>query len=328
MIFIGRCPYRISLLGGGSDLDWFVAENGYGNSIGFSLAEYSYTVINKKDLSSKYGILNYSSRETYSSLDNIAHSLIRESLKYFNISEFIEMSSFGFSTGGGGLGGSSSFCMSFLSSINLCFNLKLSTKEIANICSEIEINVLGKPIGRQDQYLSSLGGINALVYSPQGKVKIESLSNNQVQAIKKVSEELLLIPSLRTRSADKVLSKFKDSIECKNSLIDIREICKTFLSSRELSVADIYKLLNQSIKDSWEIKRRMSNVMDSQLEEQYSSISEIPHNWIRLIGAGSGGYFLLSTKLKIQEAINSLSLKNITAKRVYIDHIGLHSASI
>ena len=88
MIFIGRCPYRISLLGGGSDLDWFVAENNYGNSVGFSLAEYSYTVIAKKGLNSRYGILNYSSRETYSNLDNIAHSLIRESLKYFKISEF------------------------------------------------------------------------------------------------------------------------------------------------------------------------------------------------------------------------------------------------
>ena len=87
-------------------------------------------------------------------------------------------------------------------------------------------------------------------------------------------------------------------------------------------------MLNQSIKDSWEIKRRMSNVMDAQLEQQYSSISEIPHNWIRLIGAGSGGYFLLSTKLKIKESINLLSLKNINAKRVYIDDMGLHSGSI
>ena len=58
MIFVGKCPYRISLLGGGSDLDWFVDENEYGNSIGFSLDKYSYTVINKKEKGSQNGMLS------------------------------------------------------------------------------------------------------------------------------------------------------------------------------------------------------------------------------------------------------------------------------
>ena len=138
----------------------------------------------------------------------------------------------------------------------------------------------------------------------------------------------MLVPSERTRSADKVLSTFKDSVRCKNSLLEIREICKKFLSTNASSVDNLYDLLNQSIKDSWEIKRAMSNVMDSKLDKQYSLIGEIPHNWIRLIGAGSGGYFLLSTKLKIEEAINLLSLKNIKAQKVYLDFDGLQSTSL
>ncbi len=327
MIFVGKCPYRISLLGGGSDLDWFVDENEYGNSIGFSLDKYSYTVINKKEKGSQNGMLNYSSREIYSEVDEIAHSLIKESLRYLGISEFIEMNSYGFASGGGGLGGSSSFCISFLASLNKAFSLKINNKDLAHICSEIEINILGKAIGRQDQYIASLGGINALLFKPKGLVKKIILSNNQIAAIKKVSEELILIPSLKTRSADNVLNKFKNSIKARESLKDIRSICERFLASK-LSFDRQYDLLNQSIKESWEIKRKMSNVMDTALEKQFNIINEVPNNWIRLIGAGSGGYFLLSAKNNLKKTIDLLHEKNIEFTKVKVSEEGVSSFEI
>ena len=84
MICISRCPYRISLLGGGSDLDWFVEKEGYGISLGYSLSKYSYTVVNKLPKNISRGILNYSSREEYFDADEIAHPLIRSALKYFS----------------------------------------------------------------------------------------------------------------------------------------------------------------------------------------------------------------------------------------------------
>ncbi len=327
MIFIGKCPYRISLLGGGSDLDWFVNEEGFGNSIGFSLDKYSYSIISKKEPGSRSGMLNYSSREIYSEVGQIAHSLIRETLKYFDINKPIEMNSYGFSSGGGGLGGSSSFCMSFIAALNQAFNLEISSKEIAHLCSEIEINVLGKPIGRQDQYLASLGGINTLIFKPKGLVQVKKLSENHFQAIKKVAEELILIPSQKTRSADQVLSKFKNSLDAKKSIIEIRNICQNFINTNK-STEELYELLNKSIRESWEIKRRMSNVMDSKLEDQFKIIDEVPNNWIRLIGAGSGGYFLLSPRFGINKSINFLKNKNIQGIKVHINSEGLTSYKI
>ena len=327
MIFVGKCPYRVSLLGGGSDLEWFVEDECFGNSLGFSLAKYSYTVINKKDKNSKIGILNYSSRETYSEIDEIAHPLIRESLRYLKINNLIEMNSYGFASGGGGLGGSSSFCISFLAALNKAFNLNIANKELAHICAEIEINILGKPIGRQDQYISSLGGINALLYKPKGNVEILNLSKNHIDAIKLVSDELILIPSLRTRSADKVLHKFKNSNKAKESLKDIRSICENFLKTNK-STNELYNLLNDSIKESWEIKRKMSNVMDLELENQFNIINQIPNNWIRLIGAGSGGYFLLSSKVVINEALSFLSNKDIKAIKVELSEEGISACEV
>ena len=327
MIFVGKCPYRVSLLGGGSDLDWFVEDEGFGNSIGFSLGKYSYTVINKRDKDSNLGMLNYSSREIYSEIDEIAHPLIRESLRFLKIKNPIEMNSYGFASGGGGLGGSSSFCISFLAALNKAFNLNIENKELAHICAEIEINILGKPIGRQDQYIASLGGINALLYKPKGHVEILNLTKNHIDAIKMISNELILIPSLKTRSADKVLYKFKNSNKAKESLKDIRTICKNFMKTNG-SINDLYNLMNASIKESWEIKRRMSNVMDLELENQFNIINQIPNNWIRLIGAGSGGYFLLSSKVGINEALSFLSNKDIKALKVELSEEGLSACEV
>ena len=114
MIIISRCPYRISLLGGGSDLDWFVKENNFGICLGYSLSKYTYIVVNQLPPQSKRGTLNYSSREEYSNLNEIAHPLIRSALEELNIKQLLEISSFGFASRGSGLGGSSSFLVAIL----------------------------------------------------------------------------------------------------------------------------------------------------------------------------------------------------------------------
>ena len=85
MIIISRCPYRVSLLGGSSDLDWFVKENGFGICLGFSLNQYSYSVINILPENAKKGILEYSNREEYTDSNEIVHPIVREVLSYFDI---------------------------------------------------------------------------------------------------------------------------------------------------------------------------------------------------------------------------------------------------
>ena len=84
MIIISRCPYRVSLLGGSSDLDWYVNNNEYGVAIGFSIKLYTRVIITYRD-SSDRGILNYSSREEYKDIESISHPIIRSCLKRFKI---------------------------------------------------------------------------------------------------------------------------------------------------------------------------------------------------------------------------------------------------
>ena len=91
MIYIGKSPYRVSLLGGGSDLDWFVKDEKFGICLGYSLDKYSYSVINVLPSIARKGILEYSTREEYKNSNEIVHPIVREVLSYFNIPNYLEL---------------------------------------------------------------------------------------------------------------------------------------------------------------------------------------------------------------------------------------------
>ena len=171
MIYIGKSPYRVSLLGGGSDLDWFVKDENFGVCLGYSLDKYSYSVLNVLPSISKKGILEYSNREEYTNSNDIVHPIVREVLSHFDIPNYIELKTFGFATGGSGLGGSASFILSLISSLSKAFTFELSKNEIIEKACYLEIHKLGKPIGKQDQYLCASQGFNSFTFYSDNNVK-------------------------------------------------------------------------------------------------------------------------------------------------------------
>ena len=185
MIFIGKAPYRISLLGGGSDLDWFLEREEYGLSIGYSLNQFSYTVVNKLSNHSKKRIIKYSSIEKYLDVEDITHPLIREALKILNINEPLEISTFGFASGGSGIGGSSSFLLSLLSALSKSYGYHFSNYDLAKLACKIEIDNLDKPIGRQDQFISALGGVSFLEFNKNSEVIYSKLKPEKEKSYKK-----------------------------------------------------------------------------------------------------------------------------------------------
>ncbi len=311
MIFIGKSPYRVSLLGGGSDLDWFVKKEKFGVCLGYSLDKYSYSVLKVLPSSSKKGILEYSAREEYKNPEEIVHPIVREALKYFKTSKFIELKTFGFASGGSGLGGSASFLLSLIISLSKAFDLKLTKDEIIELACYLEIYKLEKPIGKQDQYLCANKGFNSYTFSDNNKcTKKNSLSIQKTQTLERLSENFYLIPSNKTRNSDSVLKNIKSNQESTEKIIEIRDIALGFIDFEDEREYKIEEFFHKSMKDSWLIKKSMSSVMCPSLTEQYEVINKlIPNNWIRLIGAGYGGYFLISSKIE-EEKILNLSTKN------------------
>ena len=195
MIYIGKAPYRISLLGGGSDLDWFVERENYGYSIGYTLNKFSYSIFNVLENKNNYGILNYSSRERYFNIESIVHPLIRETLIHFNIRKPIELSTFGFASGGSGLGGSSSFILSFIAAISEYKSLKKSFMDQASLACEIEINNKENNLGRQDQYTIANGGLSCFKFHKNKIVEKINLSDSKLKTLSRIIDNLYLIPT-------------------------------------------------------------------------------------------------------------------------------------
>ena len=330
MIFVGKAPYRVSLLGGGSDLDWFVKEKKYGTCLGFSLEEYSYSVLNILPPDSKKGILEYSTRETYTSIHEIVHPIVREVLINLKINRYIELKTFGFASGGSGLGGSASFFLSLLSSLSKAFNLKLTNEEIIKKACFLEIKKLKKPIGKQDQYLCGNKGFNSFTFFNNNNVKKNNLSCSKIDTLTRLSNDFYLIPTYKERNSDLVLSNIQNDSKSVEKLLEIREIVNSFLLFDDDRDYKIEEFFNKCVKDSWIIKKSLSQVMSNNLKEQYELIDKlIPNNWIRLIGAGNGGYFLISSRLKVNE-INKIS-ENFGVRGIFkanISQEGVSSYSI
>lgn len=306
MIFIGKSPYRVSLLGGGSDLDWFVKNKGYGHCLGYSLNQYSYSVINVLPTYSNKGILEYSTREEYKNLNEIVHPIVREVLTFFEIYKYLELKTFGFASGGAGLGGSSSFIMSLINSLSCAFNLNLTKEEIIEKACLIEINKLKKPIGKQDHYLSAYEGFNSFTFYDSNKlVKRNEISISKKKTLERLSNNFYLIPTNKSRNSDFVLNKIKENERSVDHILQIRELANQFIEFEDDRDHKIEELFNQCVRDSWEIKKSMTKVMTEKLSDQYEIINRlIPNHWIRIIGAGSGGYFLISSKIEQNQIMN------------------------
>lgn len=311
MIFIGKAPYRVSLLGGGSDLDWFVKREGYGVCLGYSLDQYSYSVLNVLPSFANKGILEYSTREEYRDINEIVHPMVREVLSCLNIPNFIELKTFGFASGGSGLGGSASFLISLISSLSNAFKLNLSKEQIIEKACLIEIKRLNKPIGKQDQYLCAYEGFNSFTFNEKNhNVKRNHISSLKKKTLERLSENFYLIPTNKKRNSNSVLKNIKKDNQSIEKFIEIRKIANKFIEFEDERDYKIEESFNFAVKESWLIKKSMSQVMTDQIESHYEFINKvIPNNWIRLIGAGNGGYFLISSKIE-EDEIFQLSSQN------------------
>ena len=318
MIFVGKSPYRVSLLGGGSDLDWFVKKENFGVCLGYSLDKYSYSILNVLPATYKKGILEYSTREEYKNSEEIVHPIVREVFKYFNLPNFIELKTFGFASGGSGLGGSASFLLSLISSLSKAFDLKLTKDEIIEKACFLEIHKLGKPIGKQDQYISAYGGINSFEFFSDEKVKIKSLELSN-DTISDLEDNLLLFFTGFSRSASEILkdqdqkSKKYDKVMF-NNLNYIKklglEIKKQLLNGNTYQFG---KLMN----DHWSKKKnRSNNITNKKINELYEIAIQNGAVGGKLVGAGGGGFLMFYAKdsEKLKKTMKNAKLEEVRFK--------------
>ena len=289
-VIISRTPLRVSFCGGGTDLDQFSMNNSSGGRVvSLAINRFVYVTINRRfDDSIR---VSYSSIENAESIDDVQHDLVREAMRLTGTESGVEITTIADIPGRGtGLGSSSSVTVGLLHAMHAFHGRKISKEQLAEEACKIEIEILGAPIGRQDQYAGAFGGINSISFGSNG-VMVEPIDVSD-ELITEISNRFSLVFTGLTRSANKVLSQVVEDIESKNSsLKEIREHADLAAGMMESGDLDS---LGRLLNSSWLAKRETSpNVSNDAIDKLYNQLISSGAKGAKLLGAGSGGFFLV-----------------------------------
>ena len=322
-----KTPHRVSFFGGGSDLKSFYNEHG-GITFSTAISNYVYVGVKRhtKFFDERYRIV-YSETELKKEIPKIKNDIVRETLKFCNFNEPIYINSISDLPASSGLGSSSAFTVGLLKAIYSLMNVKKNNAQLAEDACEIEINRINKPIGKQDQYACSLGGVNLIKYHSSDLVTVKKNLNAR-NFINKIMSNSLLIWTGVARKSEIILKKQnldmqKGSIE--SEMLKIKEICenvyKEICNYNGKNFNHLNNLFIEGLNDSWNIKKSLNKNMTNLKINKIMQIINFHCKGkvgIKLLGAGAGGFILVTglediKKLKkqfLKKKILSLTVKN------------------
>ena len=319
-MIITRTPFRISFAGGGTDLKAYYAKE-EGKVISTSIDKYIYVVIKRQIgiVEHKYRI-NWSKVEFKSSINDIEHPIVREALRLFGIDFPIEITTFTDIPGQTGLGSSSAFAVGLVHALHALKGEMVSKNTIAATAANIEVDILGRSMGKQDHYASAYGNLNTFTFNKDGTVNVEPvLYRPEVRDI--IEKNLNLFYLKSKRNASKILEVqeqntpqiFNNLTELKRFVDPLREIF-----SSGLDINNFGELLHQS----WLIKKDLTDVISSiEIDTYYQKALDNGALGGKLLGAGGGGFLLLYVEEQNQQAVVD-ALSNLYHLNVGFDQGG------
>jgi D-glycero-alpha-D-manno-heptose-7-phosphate kinase len=293
-LILVRTPFRIPLGGGGTDLPAYYKKHG-GFLVTAAINKYMFININRAAIVDKIKI-NYTKVEIVGSdeIEKIKHEIVRECLRYLKIKGPIEISSMADLAAGTGMGSSSSYTVGLLKGLNALTRRFISTHELAEEACKIEIDLIGKPIGKQDQFAAAYGGIIALKIDQLGNVEACPLDIDH-ETIYELEHRLMLFYTNIERDANVVLADQEQKINAEesrtvSSMRRIKEI--GFLVKKALEDGDVSRF-GKMMHEHWMEKRKVSAMMsNSRIDAWYEKARQNGALGGKLMGAGGGGFFV------------------------------------
>ena len=301
-MIISRTPFRISFVGGGSDMAGYYRQYG-GAVLSTAIKRFVYITINEK-FDNRIR-LSYSKTEDVDSYEEIEHPIVRNALEMEPIDCGVVISSIAdIPSRGSGLGSSSSFAVGLLNVIH-AFNGRFVGKEIlAEQACEIEISRLKEPIGKQDQYAASYGGFNFIRFNPDDSVDVESLTHHW-STIEKIESSLLVFYTGITRCAATILAEQKARLEQQTGAQDsLRKMVRLAEILRDDIIAGDVSSFGEVLHESWTLKRELARGVSSNfIDDLYARGRAAGAVGGKILGAGGGGFILFTAPPERHPAI-------------------------
>mgnify|MGYP005855491961 CR=1 FL=1 len=288
-MIISRTPYRVSFAGGGTDLPAFFRHEP-GAVISTAFNRYLHVTVHR-GFEPNIRVA-YSKTETAERVDDIQHELVRESLRLTGIDEPLEITTIGDVPAGTGMGSSSSLTVGLLTALHGYRGRLLPADTIADQACRIEIDHLGKPIGKQDQYAAAFGGLNVIHFQTDGGVRVEPVPCAG-DTLEELQRRVLLLYTGQTRDANTLLdrqSRDMDRVrEARRRSRDLVEAMRSALCGSG-GLDEFARLLHEG----WLIKRSLdTQISDPRIDAWYDAALKAGAGGGKLLGAGGGGFLLL-----------------------------------
>ncbi len=299
-MIITRTPFRVSFCGGGSDLPQFYEKNG-GCVLSTGIDKYMYILVHP-NFSPDLTVLKYSQTEIVSNIEEIQHKYYKEILKKLDV-RGVELVSTADVPAGTGLGSSSSFTVGVLHALYSYKGKFVSKERLASEACNIEINQLGQPIGKQDQYAAAYGGLNFYEFNKDGSVSVEPIimSNSKHE---KFEKNLMMFYTGDVRSASEILKEQRENIKQTDIEVIQKTICNLARDLRKELQAGRIDITGDILNENWKLKKTLANgISNPEIDEYYDLAIKNGATGGKLLGAGGGGFLLFYVTEKQQKKL-------------------------
>jgi D-glycero-alpha-D-manno-heptose-7-phosphate kinase len=319
-MIISRTPFRISFVGGGTDLRSFYSEEP-GQVLSMSIDKYIYVVVRRQIgiVEYKYRV-NWSKVEFCNRIEDIEHPIVRESLKLFEIDFPIEITTFSDIPGSTGLGSSSAFTVGLVHALH-ALKGKHATKHIlASEAGSIEVDILKRTMGKQDHFASAYGNLNIFTFNSDESITVEPVFYSG-DVRDKLERNLMLFYTEIKRDASEVLESQNEATQNKRSILGkMRDLV---LPLRDvLSGNQDLRRFGEILHEGWLLKKSItSNISNSKIDSYYEKALQAGAVGGKLLGAGGGGFLLLYVESENQVKVTT-ALKDLFCLDVKFDEGG------
>lgn len=288
-MIITQTPLRISFFGGGTDFPAFFLKEG-GCVLSTAINRYIFVII-KQRFDDRIRI-GYTKTEIVDEIDEIQHELVRECLRMTGIHRNVEIATMGdIPSSGSGMGSSSTVTVGLLNAMYHYLAEPKDPETLARQACEIELNILRKPMGIQDQLIAAHGGQRFISFCKDGRVLFESAGLENGGA-SRLGENLMLFFTNVTRKAETVLAEQAENLDSRTDIL--REIKRLAVKAKECLLAGAYDEFGVLLHEGWQLKKQMaSKISNGVIDEIYECARNAGALGGKIAGAGGGGFLLL-----------------------------------
>lgn len=321
-MIITRTPFRIPLGGGGTDLPSYYSKHG-GFIFSATIDKYMYLFIHRPLVDDLIRVI-YSHSERVEKVSEIQHDIVRASLNHIGVENAIQIASIADIPAGTGLGSSSAYAVGLLHGLHVLKGECVPVETLAEEACHIEIDLLKKPIGKQDQYLAALGGFVVLQIDPEGAVHARR-ANISDAVLDRLNANILFFYTGISRSAEDILmhqsaAAARDESAVVENLHRIKQIGREILSAVE---AGNLRRLGELLHEHWMTKKNLSDkVTDPRMNQIYEIARECGALGGKIMGAGGGGFFLFYIEEGHQRLREAMKKENLREMRYTFDFEG------